>query len=141
MIGLESLVQFLLHKYSKRATDYALDKFEERLWPAFRTWLQDRLNRSSAMTNTSIIAVNTQARFFKFISCEDGRILGGCMVAGDEEPGVYTEAMIQLFDGPEWSIHETFPDADAQEFIRRAVEHEIKEVFVVRPAAPVEFQA
>lgn len=93
------------------------------------------------MTNTSIIAMNTEARFFKFVSCEDGRILGGCMVAGDEQPGVYNEAMVQVFDGSEWSIHEDIPDADAQEFIRRAVEHEIKETFVVRPAAPADFQS
>ena len=140
MVGLEFLVQFFLHKYSQKAAGYVLDKLEERLWPIFRRWMQSRLNRSAAMTDPFVIEVKIHARFFKFISCEDGRILGGCMVAGDEEPGVYNEAMIQVFDGPEWSIHENIPDADAQEFIRRAVEHEIKETFVVRPAAPMEFQ-
>ncbi len=61
------------------------------------------------------------------------------MLAGDEEPGVYNEAKIQVFDGREWSIYDhNIPDAQAQEFVRRAVEYEIKEMFVVRPAGPAE---
>ena len=140
LIGLESLVQSFLHRYSNRIAAYVLDRFEERLWPVFRSWLRTRLNRSTIMTESLAIELKVYARFFKFVSCEDGRILGGCMVAGDQEPGVYNEVKIQIFDGLEWSLYDqNIPDDQAQEFVRRAVEYEIKEMFVVRPAVPVDF--
>jgi hypothetical protein len=141
MIDLEFLVQFFLNKYSDRAAAYILNKMDERLWPMFKKLLQNRSTRRVPMTNPSYLELELKVhlRFFKFISCEDGRTLGFAMLAGDEEPGVYNEAKIQVFDGREWSIYDhNIPDAQAQEFVRRAIEYEIKEMFVVRPAGPAE---
>ncbi len=82
------------------------------------------------------IKLDLRVRFFEFISCETGDVLGHCLLVSDDgKPDVYTESKFEIFGGRAWSNYDlSIKDDFAQEYVRRNVEYEIKELFVVLPA-------
>ena len=133
---IDFLFQIFLHKFSDRAVRYILENPDKRLWPKLRDLLLDVLKRRGVMTTTDTIDVDIKLRIrlFQFISCDTGEVLGHCAMVAEDDFSVFNEAKFQIFSGREWSNYDlAIPNDKALEYVRRSVEYEIKELFVVRP--------
>ena len=135
---MEFLLQIFLTKVADKAVERLLKTLDQRVWPKARDILKDLLKRRATMVRSGVLRINVDfsVMYFEIVSCDTGDVLGHCLLVSDDgKPDVYTEAKFEIYGGRAWSNYDLYIKDDfAQEYVRRNVEYEIKELFVVLPA-------